>query len=302
MPTFDDQAIEQALHTKTVKCHRKFRAYNFEASVKDLFWGLAEVAMYKADRFFDFHMVPPVIVKLEEEDEKQVLTCYSFWIEPQTIKITGSDHLKSLISETEWTQMNIFYFLFGQYDKHFGNQIIGQDGKLYLIDNEATANIRQFVFAYSPNKTISLPWVAQQINNTLQTTNEPDDFKEIISQQQDPQIIHEAFPDLDIYAKRDIDNGYTRIWKKILWRQMYAMSTEVSASFSETISQKLLQQLYELTEEKIFSFWPVLPFDTNETVEIDYQQRIKQFCKDTLGRRDMILAYFEQHPEGILKS
>ena len=298
---FDDQEIEKELYAGTVQYHRKSRELtrDLSASAKNTFWALAEIAMYKADRFLGLHMVPPIIIKIEKEDEEQVLACYSYWIEPKNIKITSSDHLKSLVTEAEWAQMNIFYFLFGQYDKHFGNQLIGEDGKLYLIDNEAIANLRQFVFGYSPDKNISLPWVAQRINEKLDTVNEPDDFKEIIAQQQNPQIIHEAFPNLDIYANRDIDNGYTRIWKKILWRQMYGMSTCISASFSDVISLTFLQKLQSLTAEIISSFWPELPFDVTEEIKLDYQKKIQQFCDNTLQRRDMIIAYFEHHPEDI---
>jgi hypothetical protein len=245
--------------------------------------------------------VPNVILsKKKNAENKNVVSCSVLWIEPIAEKINHSDQLRKLITEKEWSQMNIFYFLFGQYDRHFGNVVVSKDtGKLYLIDNEAVANIDQMVLGYSPDKKISCPWVPIAQSKDAVIEGEPAELMDVLKAPQDPAMIHKLFPGLDQWTKRDIDNDFCRVWHSILWRQMYAGSSNLAAPCAEIISPELLKKIENLTAQDIAALWPALPCDAHAPVAEEYQQFIKTFVDKTFMRRDMITNYFKLHPEGI---
>ena len=307
----NDAVVEKGLIGGTLKCYSKLETPIEEFSKSPLStrirFMLGEVAMYKADRWLETNMVPPVAIKKEikkDENDKdvEILSLCSFWIEPSDVKIKSTDELKKLVSDTEWSQMNILYFLFGQYDRNLGGQVISKEtGKLYLIDNEAIANVNQFVIGYSPDKNISCPWAPIRINEELSSENEPEDFLEVVQCKQDLAKIHAAFDkDVDCWTQRDIDNNCCRIWKKRLWRQFYLMAKYICAPFSETISLKLFNKINALNSETLASFWPNLPVETNEENLTQYKNLIEKFIENTLKRKKMIIKYFEEHPQNIL--
>ncbi|MEX0940735.1 MAG: hypothetical protein WDZ41_05215 [Candidatus Babeliales bacterium] len=271
---------------------------------KNLRYLLGEIAMYNIDQFFQFQMVPKTIIIKRKNNENQEIICGSQWIEPEEIIIGNAESLQKLITQQEWAQMNIICFLFGQYDRHFGNLIIEKDSKkLYLIDNEAIANVKQFVLAYSSNKELSCPWVGGVgdfiAKETIFPHEEPTDFLSVIAVKQGPEKIHASFPDVDTWTKLDIDNGYCRIWRNLLWRQFYASQEGIAAPFSEIISSALFKKLKALTAKDLTSFWPEIPFTMTKEGQQEYQDLIEQFIQKTLNRRDMIVEYFEKHSEKI---
>lgn len=326
-----DAVIEKGLIEGTLKCHSKletpieeFSKSPLSTSIKFM---LGEVAMYNADKWLGTNMVPPVAIKKEikkdvseealvqksfnedgsaktNENDKdvEILSLCSFWIEPTDVQIKSTDQLKIMVSDTEWSQMNILYFLFGQYDRHLGNQVISKEtGKLYLIDNSAIANVNQYVIDYSPDKKTSCAWAPIRKNDELQTEDEQSDFLEVIKNKPDLSKIHAAFDkDVDCWTKRDIDNNNCRLWNKMLWRQFYVFEKYICAPFSETINLKLFNKLHELDAETLASFWPNLPVETNEENLTQYQNLIEKFIDNTLKRKKMIIEYFEKHPENIL--
>lgn len=301
-----DAVVIKGLLDGTLKCYSKLETPVEEFSKsqlnKRIRYMLGEVAMFKADRSMETNMVPPVAIKKEIKDGKETLFLCSFWIEPIDVKIKSTDELKSLVSQNEWSQMNILYFLFGQYDRNLGGQIISKEtGKLYLIDNEAIANVNQYVIDYSSDKRTSCAWVAIRTNNELSTENESSDFLEVIKNKPDISKIHDAFDkDVDCWTKRDIDNYHCRIWNKMLWRQFYVFQNYICAPFSETINLKLFNKIKLLDAETLASFWPKLPVETNEENLTQYKKLIEKFIEDTLKRKKMIIKYFEEHPESIL--
>lgn len=296
---FNLQSMEKVFNNTKNFCkgEQVFEENSTPFLTRNIAFGLAEIAMHNASNFLKIKLVPRYFVKKEIRNGNQVYLFCVPWIE-SSIKILNSDHLKSLVSEEEWSNMNIFYFLFGQYDRHFGNQVIDKDGKLHLIDNEAVANTNQYVLGYSPDKNISCAWVAF-IRKEVNVPNEPDNFYDVIKSKQDPAWINSEFPNVDVWTKRDIDNGYCRIWKNTLWRQLYAFNANITAPFSEIISSKLLEKIESLTPEILTSFWPELPFNASQEDKLRYDAIIQKFVQKTMERRSMVLDYFEKHPEGI---
>ncbi len=287
-----DADIEKGLLSGTLKSYTKS---------KGTIRALAENAMYKADRYLGLGMVPPVVIKKEKKDDCETISSCSYWIEPAKAAITSSDQLKSLVSPKEWAQMNLFLFIFGQYDKHFGNHVIAkEDGKLYLIDNEAVVNVNQFTRGYSSDKRVSIPWVPIRKNKEIDDSLDSEDFWTVVNGQQDKEWIKNCFPDVDFYTVRDIDNDNCRIWKQALWRQMYVFNKKVSATFSDRVNPTLLKKIESLDEEVLTSFWPQYPFENKEEVA-RYNKMIQTFYKKTVKRKAMVLEYFKQHPEGIVQ-
>ncbi|MDR3646144.1 MAG: hypothetical protein P4L22_01235, partial [Candidatus Babeliales bacterium] len=239
-----DAAIEKGMLENTLKCHAKLQTpiedYSKSPLTTSMKFMLGEVAMYNADRWLETNMVPPVVIRKEtahddeEDKDVEILSLCSYWVERSDIEVKSTDELKKLVTDTEWSQMNILYFLFGQYDRNLDGQIRSKEtGKLYLTDNEAIANVNQFVVGYSPDKNISCPWAPARINTELSTEGEPENFLDVINSKQDPKKIHEAFDKyVDIWTKRDIDNNCCRMWKQRLWRQFYLMAKYICAPFS----------------------------------------------------------------------
>ncbi|HEX2977628.1 MAG TPA: hypothetical protein VHO47_00695 [Candidatus Babeliales bacterium] len=303
----EDKLTSDLLQNKIkrfIKCETIIDKNTQERLTKSVRYMCGEIAMYNASRFLELNIVPPaVLLKSKNADGKESVSFCSQWID-QGIQISDSMHLKKTISIEEWESMNIAQFLFGQYDRHFGNLIIQKDtNKLHLIDNEAIANVDQFVFAYSPDKKKSCPWVGNVGDFVacvkIDPDKEPKDFESVLNIAQDPAIMHAAFPHVDIWTKIDIDNGYCRIWHNRLWRQFYASSKEPGAPFSETISSDLLRKIKKLTPEQLASFWPAIPFEMEKEGLNQYKELIDAFVKKTMQRKQMILDYFDKHPEAI---
>ena len=228
--------------------------------------------MDKADKYLDFNRVPKVkLIYTIDNKSNHVFSCYSHYIEPKDIKINNSYLLRRLISDSEWSEMNIFCFLFGQYDRHFGNVIISKfNNKLYLIDNEAVVNTDQFVQDYSPDRRLSFPWVPikhsyklfnkvkKLKNNNL---NKNSLLEAIFSSltKSNIELMHKEFYMLNECAHKDIDRGACLIYKGTLWRQMYLYSANLLPSFSEFISPELFNKLKKIDIKDLISFWPELP-------------------------------------------
>jgi hypothetical protein len=306
-----EQVIIQALINNTIKnaCKREIIIPKFSSDmrlVREIYEITSEVAMYHADRYLDLNMVPTTIIKTKpttSADQAAIISSCTLWITPAEIpKITSSKQLQNLVSEIEYAQMNIFYFLFGQYDRHFNNLIIAQnDHKLYLIDNEAVSRVYQYVANYSPDKTISsawVPWASSKL--TINIPHEPDNFAEIIKSKQDPAwIMREFGPYVDVYTRDDINCQACKVWKQTLWRQLYVCDDKFAAPFSDIIDPKLLAKIKTLDREILLKFWPKLPFIATAKELYIYYQFINTFINKTLERKQMILDYFDQHPESI---
>jgi hypothetical protein len=305
----DNQGISDALATQSVpQCFTKREIILSKTPEphlsKNARYILAEVAMYNASRALGIDMVPTTIILKKKNDMGQnIVSCCSAWIEAANVKIHNAQDLKNIITPGEWSQMNIFHFIFGQYDRHFGNIIIEKNTrKLYLIDNEAVANVDQYVFAYSADKNLSCPWVGGVGDFIAKKPNpepEAQDFLTLLATKQDPRMLHEAFPDVDIPTKIDIDRGYCRIWHNRLWRQFYILEDYIAAPFSDFIAATFLEKISSLTEHELVSLWPEIPFEISKEGAEEYATLIKKFTQKTLERIDMVAHYFLEHPENI---
>src|SRR3990167_1323119 len=201
---------------------------------------LAELVAFNANNYLGLDLVPPTVLRSNVNIQGVLKSGYlQPWIQPvYEKKPSSSNELREKISSQQYSQMQIFYFLMGQYDRHFGNQIVYNDNgelKLALIDN-SSLQARQWVSAYG-----QLPWVAMA--KAKKTENEAATLEESLKTLQNPQEIFKQFPDFDYYTNREISHGFGHIWGGYLWRQFYATSTNLEPAFSKTIEAGLLEKI-----------------------------------------------------------
>lgn len=112
---------------------------------EDHVWGShGEVAAFHAARLIGMRNVPPAVLT-ELQGRKGVLSYFvktSIDIKSMTRK--QQDEVLAKVSPKELSDMQVFHFLFGQNDRHFGNILVDDEYRLVLIDNEALTMLTQF--------------------------------------------------------------------------------------------------------------------------------------------------------------
>jgi hypothetical protein len=262
-----------------------FKAY------QNLGFAFAEAAAFNASDWLGLDLVPYTQVKrFVDVEGVQKNGSAIVWVDHIYSKLPASiSELRTRIGEDQFAKMQIFYFLLGQYDRHFGNQVVYNcDGEVRvgLIDNGAIA-AKQLVESYG-----SLPWVAMARAKNL-TEEQPATLWESLKTKQNPEDIFAQFSEFDFYTNRDIKEGYAHIWNGYLWRQFYGPSTNLGPAFSDKIDSALLAKLKELDAAVVKSFWSEFPEQWDA-------ERIDEWVNGVLERRDMIVKYFEEHPEGVV--
>ncbi len=92
-----------------------------------------EVAAYKMSCAMGLRLVPPTVLRKIDDVQGSL----QFYVESPIDLMKGSGALRK-ISQKEASDMNIFYFVAGQWDDHNGNQIVAKTDEgfsLALIDN-----------------------------------------------------------------------------------------------------------------------------------------------------------------------
>lgn len=112
----------------------------------------AEVAAYKAARFLGLSIVPPTVLRWDED----TFGSLQFYIESEfnfPDDHEGTREVFSLISPEIWSEAALFTFLMGQYDFHIGNILatyVQGSYHLALIDNETIARCQQVQWGEDP--------------------------------------------------------------------------------------------------------------------------------------------------------
>ncbi len=93
-----------------------------------------EVAAYKAAKVLNLRLVPPTVLR----DINGTKGSLQFYVDC-SVDLAKYHSLLQKASRKDRSDMNVFYFLFNQWDDHRGNQLIDKDKKkfrLVLIDNQ----------------------------------------------------------------------------------------------------------------------------------------------------------------------
>lgn len=155
--SLDLKAIEVRLKTESIaQIHRinkvlahegkstqgdsAMRLVILESGLKAVFkpgeYRYGEVAAYKANQALGQRLVPPTVLRTIDGMEGSL----QFFVEsPLDLKkMTNADGIFKKLDPKDLSDMKLFYFVFGQWDTHHGNQIVAfHKGKpfLALIDN-----------------------------------------------------------------------------------------------------------------------------------------------------------------------
>jgi hypothetical protein len=102
------------------------------------YMAIAEVAAYRASLFLNLNLVPPTVLYVKEG----IVGSLQSYIEPSfDLMIKGKyEEIMSRVSPEDLANIQLFYFVFGQWDPGLSNFIAVEEGdqvRLYLIDNAA---------------------------------------------------------------------------------------------------------------------------------------------------------------------
>ncbi len=159
-PAWDDQldheAIEHRLATEKIVKVMNLRSYlgkqgihaspthdvrmvELESGLKGVFkkgaYHHGEVAAYRASKALGLRLVPPTVYR----KVKGTRGSLQFYIEaPKVGKVSNLKQLSKKVGLRAVSDMKLFYYVFGQWDTHSGNQLIasyGDEHYIALIDN-----------------------------------------------------------------------------------------------------------------------------------------------------------------------
>lgn len=99
---------------------------------------IAEVAAYRASEFLEIHLVPPTVLYVRGE----TVGSLQYYVEPSCDLMVEDNYLlaRGKVSSEELANIELFYFIFGQWDPDPSNLIAVQEGEkvsFALIDNAA---------------------------------------------------------------------------------------------------------------------------------------------------------------------
>jgi len=254
-----------------------------------LYQSLGEVVTFNAARWLGLDLIPPVVIRNDVMIGEQPVQGSLMRFKRPSTRLHTTAELRNAISCKQFAEQQIFSFVLGRYDMHFGNYVIYQEGdcaKVALIDNGCIL-ARQYVAGYG-----ELPWVAMR--KAAMREGEAATLAESLQKPQQPEEILAEFPDFDFYTNRSINQGFTHIWGGYLWRQFYGdCRSYLEPSFSNVIPAGLLARLQELDADVLRSFFPALPVGWDDA-------RLAVWVEGVLQRRDMVVAYFAQNPAGVV--
>lgn len=243
----------------------------------------AEIAAYQANKFMNYRLVPPTVMRIIN-DQKGSL---QFFVESDIDLLESDDICEKCFSNLYpkvVSDMKLFYFIFGQWDMHPGNQIIQINNNKYylaLIDNAGLINKQQirygdFAFicrSYDNNRnddfTIDFPF------NSFSVLNNPT-----------IEEIQEAFGNfLSESVITQMWDRYTHIvyciWRNALWIKFYNGHNFLKPNYTKNYYQATIDAYKKLDRTALEKIWAIgLAQDEN---------LIKQLINLTLERKEQLL-------------
>lgn len=244
----------------------------------------AEVAAYKASSILNLHLVPPTVLRIVNGQEGSL----QFFVDPDVdLQNEDPDYLSKIIDSKMMDAMRLFYFVFGQWDLNFGNQIVQYNedrAYLALIDNAGIYDQQQsqygdFSFvrvAYSDlrNDDWDIPFPFDQAITLENATMDE---------------LHEAFKDFFDYEKslkmwkRYHEQGITYCtWRNCLWIQYYKNDKRMRPCYISHCDSSMLQPYITLNREILETIW-------SEALQNSDKKQINRLVDLTLQRRDQVL-------------
>ncbi len=292
--SLDFQAIEQQLQTETIKdtipmsvflkqqrvgtkASSKMRFIEFESGLQAVFkpgyYAYAEIAAYKASNALGLRLVPPTVLRTING----VRGSLQFFI-GASIPLSAIQYGNKLFSK-DVSDMHVFYFVFGQWDIHGGNQILSKSRGRYwlgLIDNAAILHRQYGIYGKRPfiekgDERKGLPCV--------DTPHFPFDAVQTVntgSKEKMRELFGTIIPDqIARLTERPRDIRYV-FWKDNLWMEVNHSLGRIEKFYASTLAA--LKKLDYMLLREVWADWYAL-----------YPTHADQLIALTLERRDMLL-------------
>lgn len=238
---------------------------------------LAEVAAYKASQFLGIHLVPPTVLYAKDG----LVGSLQYYVEPSFDLMLEDNYLKAKerVSPNDLANIQLFYFIFGQWDPDPSNLIaVESQNKVHfaLIDNAAIGYRQKTRYGDHPF-VLCFPETIILIKSSLE--NFP--FEEVRQLPPDIKIWEQEFG--EILSKEQIKQICRLrwrpvafvIWKGHFWRQYCFGSPSCTALYPI----KTMEKIKELSREKLQEFYQ------NE-LQIVFDD---EYFDEILERRDQVI-------------
>jgi len=248
----------------------------------------AEVAAYKASQWMQNRLVPPTVLK---EFKKQKGSLQFFVETPlDTTTIEAHQDMLNSLKESIRQEMDVFCFLFGQWDRSPSNILFVPYNSSYLvalIDNSGILQQQHVVLGHSPfvrkayceNRADvwdnRFPFEkAQKIS--LHDLNKNPDFKSCGLTSQKFSFLKESNKPLTYV-----------FWRNSLWFQPY----NETPILLKNLSPSLIEKIKKLDEKTLKKIWKAFPKEWTP-------RQHDEIIRLTLDRKDQLLRLFNK--ESIL--
>ncbi|MBC7741422.1 MAG: hypothetical protein H7061_04440 [Bdellovibrionaceae bacterium] len=266
---------------------------------------MGEVTAYKAARLVGSRLVPPTVLrtfdaeaidhaKIDSELAGQLIGktgSIQFFVEtPIDLLNMNKEQRQTLwaqVPENQKNDRNLFNFVFGQWDLHWGNLLVDESKSIVSIDNSAIRNrqmvrygelpyLRKFSFyRLTKNSVDSITRAAFPFDHPIILKNPSKaDFTSLVKNFVEPLEIERFWH----WRKDSADNTMNIIfWDNAIWIQAIGYSNYGPIRAGTVYSDKTLDYYRALTPEKLREVFP------NKDFSDDYVREI-------LDRRNQIIS------------
>ncbi len=239
------------------------------------FYHYGEVAAYRASKLLGLRLVPPTVYRKIEGVQGSL----QFYIKaPKIRSISSPEQLTAKVGRKALSDMQLFYYVLGQWDTHAGNQLIASYGNkhyLALIDNSLMVH-RTYDKYGGP--TFSEKGRSEEAYSPL-GGEFPYNKVKVIPGSEVKQVFK---PYIGSYGIKRLSRhervGYV-IWNHRLWLRL----DRKKFRFTKRFYQSTLDAFEALDEESLHYAWAGMATYS--------PKRTRDLVKLTLQRRDEILRY-----------
>lgn len=273
---------------KVIKGDESIKLLTLESGFKAIFkpgeYRLAEIAAYKASVFLGLRLVPPTILRTIDGIEGSL----QFFVYSPIDLLKGSNrssYFKKL-DPKDISDMKLFYFVFGQWDLHAGNQIITSiEGHyhLALIDNAGMLHKQHIQYG-------DFAFIQKGENKEAPSLNTPTfPFHEVVTLKPGPlERLKKLFG--PYITGRHIERIWQHhkpityvMWKNAFWMQMYKYNPSVKPLKVAHYYESTLQALRKLDRNALLQIW-----SDGMKIEPSYYEELIDLI---LERRDQVLNH-----------
>ncbi len=278
-------AVSDFHNVEGVHSTHKIRLITLKSGLKALFktgeYHYAEVAGYRLSKLLNMLLVPPTVFRTIEK----VRGSLQLYIQaPSLASIPNRSSLLNKIGGKAISEIKLFYYLAGQWDTHYGNQLIekiDRDYKLWIIDHSG-------ILHRSYSKYGDKTFIEKGTNSKIPSFSSSEfPFNNAVTVKG-----RESYTLLSnfINSKKHLESLIQHpeltyiIWNSTLW---LAHDTEGPARFGRFTKMSvpsILNASMILTEENLSHVWrELLVLESN---------LVKELIKLTLSRRDELIDFF----------